>query len=81
MAQDEDARVTLEVEEPIPMEAGITLKPGAYVGKRKRGWLGVEFWVELTAGEIKTLGGVPPSTDKKEYNVSQHVRQGKIAVF
>jgi hypothetical protein len=78
----ESERVTLEVQESLWIELGVILKPGAYPGTRKQSWLGGEYWIELTADELRSLGAPSVSAaDKVEYDVSKFVRSGKIAVF
>jgi hypothetical protein len=73
---------TLEVTEPVDIGFGITLTPGLYVGKCGRYWLGAQHWVELTAGEIRSLGGEPtPGVESSVYDVTKYVRLGKIVAF
>jgi hypothetical protein len=82
MELDGRERVTLEVEHSIPIGFQITLTQGVYSGRRGRYWLGAQHLVELTAEEVKSLGGEPPaSTEMLLYDVSGFVRSGKIRVF
>ena len=79
---DERERATLEVEGSIPIGFGITLKPGLYLGRCGRYWLGAQHFIELTREEVRSLGGEPPgSADMFLYDVSRFVRLGKIRVF
>ena len=83
MGDEVREKVILEVEEPLPIVFGITLSPGAYVGMRGRYWLGSQYFVELTAGEVERLGGNPRENenDKSLYEVTRFVRMGKITVI
>ena len=83
MSNEEREKVILEVEEPLPIVLGITLSPGAYVGMRGRYWMGLQYFVELTAGEVESLGGDPRENenDKSLYEVTRFVRLGKITVL
>ena len=75
-------RVTFEITVAVTIESGITLKPGLYVGKRGRSWLGPQYYVELTVEELTALGGAAaPGVEKVEYDVTSGVRSGKIEVF
>jgi hypothetical protein len=77
-----DERVTFEVTVPVPIDAGITLKPGLYVGKRGRSWLGPQYHVEFTAEELNALGGkAAPGAETVDVDITSIVRSGKIEVF
>jgi hypothetical protein len=66
----------------VTIESGVSLKPGLYVGKRGRSWIGPQYHVELTAEEVTALGGAaPPGVEKVDYDVTSAVRSGKIEVF
>ena len=80
---DEREKVILEVVEPLPIVFGITLSPGAYVGMRSQYWMGMQYFVELTANEVEKLGGNPREheDDKSLFEVTRFVRLGKITVF
>ena len=75
-------RATLEVKDSLSIGFGVVLTPGLYLGWSGRYWLGAQHFVELTAQEVTSLGGVPPaSAEFLLFDVTSLVRGGKIDVF
>ena len=72
-------RIILELDQPVEIGSGITLPPGTYVCRKGRNHMGAQYLVELTADEVRGLGG-EPSAEMAVYDVSKFVRQGKINV-